>query len=117
MSELPNNHSVKERSSDLFPVVGVGASAGGLDPLRIWIVGCSTGEEPYSMAICLNEYLGDKIGNYKIQIFATDISERSLAKARSGIYSKRDIGGLSADLLNKYFVRIVDDRGKAHNSI
>jgi two-component system, chemotaxis family, CheB/CheR fusion protein len=76
------------------------------NPLRIWIAGCSTGEEPYSMAMSLSEYLGDKIGDYKIQIFATDISERSITKARSGIYSKRDMAGLSAERLQKYFTKV-----------
>ena len=76
------------------------------NPLRIWIAGCSTGEEPYSMAMCLNEYLGDKTADYKIQIFATDISERSVSKARSGIYSKRDMGGLSDDQVEKYFSKV-----------
>jgi two-component system CheB/CheR fusion protein len=75
------------------------------NPLRIWIAGCATGEEPYSMAICLYEYLGDRTGDSKIQIFASDISERAIAKARSGIYSKRDITGLSDDRLQKYFVK------------
>ncbi len=78
------------------------------DPLRIWIAGCSTGEEPYSMAMGLNEYLGEKLDGHKIQIFATDISEKSLIKARSGIYSKRDIGGLNMDRLDKYFIKLND---------
>ena len=77
-----------------------------VNPLRMWIVGCSTGEEPYSMAICLNEYLGEKVADYKIQIFATDISERSVSKARSGIYSKRDMGGLSAERVEKHFTKV-----------
>jgi two-component system CheB/CheR fusion protein len=76
------------------------------NPLRIWIAGCSTGEEPYTMAICLNEYLGEKAADYKIQIFATDISERSVSKARSGIYSKRDMTGLSAERVEKYFTKV-----------
>lgn len=76
------------------------------NPLRIWVAGCSTGEEPYSMAICLSEYLGDKVVDYKIQIFATDISEKSISKARIGIYSKKDMGGLSAHQVEKYFTKI-----------
>ena len=76
------------------------------NPLRIWIAGCSTGEEPYSIAICLSEYLGDKIVDYKVQIFATDISERSIAKARTGIYAKKEIGGLSALQVEKYFTKV-----------
>lgn len=73
---------------------------------RIWIAGCSTGEEPYSIAICLSEYLGDRIVDYKIQIFATDISERSIAKARAGIYAKKEMGGLSPQQVEKYFTRV-----------
>jgi two-component system CheB/CheR fusion protein len=74
--------------------------------LRIWIAGCSTGEEPYSMAICLCEYLGDRAADLKIQIFASDISEKSIAKARSGLYSRRDIEGLSAARLQQYFTKV-----------
>ncbi|HXO76306.1 MAG TPA: chemotaxis protein CheB, partial [Puia sp.] len=76
-----------------------------MNPLRIWIAGCSTGEEPYSMAICLHEYLESKVPDCKIQIFATDVSENSIAKARTGIYSKRDITGMDEIRLEKYFVK------------
>jgi two-component system, chemotaxis family, CheB/CheR fusion protein len=93
-------------SGSVFPTLLKDKDSGG--PLRIWIAGCSTGEEPYSMAICLSELLGDKIGDFKIQIFATDISERSLLKARSGIYAKRDILGLSTERLDTYFVKVND---------
>jgi two-component system CheB/CheR fusion protein len=74
-------------------------------PLRFWIAGCATGEEPYSIAISLHEYLGDRIGDRKIQIFASDVSDVSIAKARSGVYSKRDISGLSADRLHTFFAK------------
>jgi len=74
--------------------------------LRIWIAGCSTGEEPYSMAICLHEYLEDKATNIKIQLFASDISEIAIAKARTGIYPKREVVNLSASRLEKYFTKI-----------
>lgn len=76
------------------------------NPLRIWIAGCSTGEEPYSMAICLSEYLGERLINFKIQIFATDISEKSIAIARAGIYAEKDMDGLSAHQLEKYFTKV-----------
>ncbi|HTI92191.1 MAG TPA: chemotaxis protein CheB [Puia sp.] len=76
-----------------------------VNPLRIWIAGCSTGEEPYSMAICLHEYLEGMAPDCKIQIFATDVSENSIAKARMGVYSKRDVTGLDEARLEKYFVK------------
>ena len=74
--------------------------------LRIWIAGCSTGQETYSMAICLHEYLGDKIDDYKIQIFSTDVSEQAIDTARKGVYSKGEITGLSPQRLEKYFEKV-----------
>ena len=50
-------------------------------PVRIWVPGCATGEECYSLAICLLEFLGDRVADTPIQIFATDIDETALAKA------------------------------------
>lgn len=77
-----------------------------VNPLRFWIAGCSTGEEAYSMAICLYEYLGVNAANIKIQIFATDISERSVAKARSGMYTKREVSSLAPERAEKYFTKV-----------
>lgn len=78
----------------------------GSEPLRIWIAGCATGEEAYSMAICLQEQLGDKTAAMKIQIFATDISETAITKARSGLYRVTDLEGLSASRRDQFFTRI-----------
>ncbi len=76
------------------------------NPLRIWIAGCSTGQETYSMAICLHEYLGDGMDDHKMQIFATDVSEKAIATARKGVYSKNEITGLSPERLEKYFEKV-----------
>lgn len=81
----------------------------GTEPLRIWIAGCATGEEAYSVAICLQEYLGDKAAAMKIQIFATDVSETAIAKARTGIYRTTDIDGLSSSRLQQFFTKIDDN--------
>ncbi len=70
----------------VFPALLKGRKAN--DPIRIWIPACATGEEPCSIAICLFEYLKDKAISTPIQIFATDLSEMVIQKARSGIYSK-----------------------------
>ncbi|MEP7258419.1 MAG: chemotaxis protein CheB [Flavitalea sp.] len=75
------------------------------DQLRVWIAGCSTGEEAYSIAICLQEYLGDRAHTSRIQVFATDISEIAIAKARNGLYKKSEVGGLTENQLQKYFVK------------
>ncbi|MDQ2719917.1 MAG: ATP-binding protein [Bacteroidota bacterium] len=75
------------------------------NPLRIWIAGCSTGEEVYSIAICLHEYLSDKTSSVKIQIFATDISEKAIAKARTGLYLKKELEGVSDQRLQQFFIK------------
>jgi two-component system CheB/CheR fusion protein len=74
--------------------------------LRIWVAGCATGEEAYSIAICLQEYLGDKAAAMKIQLFATDISETAIAKARTGIYRQTDMTGLSPSRIQQFFTRL-----------
>jgi two-component system, chemotaxis family, CheB/CheR fusion protein len=76
------------------------------EPLRIWIPACSSGEEACSMAICLFEYLGEKAFTTPIQIFATDLSETAIEKARTGIYSKSSLQHVSAQRLQQYFVKV-----------
>lgn len=76
------------------------------EPIRIWVAGCSSGEEAYSIAICLHEYFGDAVQDRKIQIFATDVSEGIISKARSGIYQKKDMAGISDSRIRKFFTRI-----------
>lgn len=73
------------------------------NPFRIWVAGCSTGQEAYSMAMCLHEFFGDKIADVKIQVFATDLSEISVKKARLGLYSKKETEGVSEVRLARFF--------------
>ena len=84
----------------------------GNEPIRVWVAGCSTGQEAYSIAICLKEFLGYHSVpgiTRKVQIFATDISEVAVDKARSGIYSKNEIEGISPQRLEEFFVLINGD--------
>ncbi|MBA2329350.1 MAG: PAS domain-containing protein [Flavisolibacter sp.] len=76
------------------------------EPIRIWIAGCSTGEEAYSMAICLYETLSGKMPVNTVQIFATDLSEAVISKARSGLYQKRDMAGVSEERILQFFTKI-----------
>ncbi len=57
-------------------------------PIRIWVPGCSTGEEPYSHAMSLVEYLGDERTEVPIQIFGTDLSATAIQRARAGVYKR-----------------------------
>jgi len=75
------------------------------EALRIWVAGCATGEEAYSMAICLEEHLGDRAAVVKVQIFATDISETAIAKARTGLYNTTELIGVSPSRLQQFFTR------------
>ncbi|MEO6330745.1 MAG: CheR family methyltransferase, partial [Ginsengibacter sp.] len=70
---------------------------------RLWIAGCSTGQEAYSIAICICEYLSDHTSKIKVQIFATDISEKSIKTARTGCYTKKELEGVSEERLHKFF--------------
>ncbi|PLX67061.1 MAG: chemotaxis protein [Denitrovibrio sp.] len=70
--------------------------------IRIWSAGCSTGEEPYTLAIIIREML-DNIKNWKIEIIATDIDEIVLEKGRKAIYDDRSIKDVPDEYYNKYF--------------
>jgi two-component system CheB/CheR fusion protein len=74
-------------------------------PFRVWIAGCSTGQEAYSIAICLHEYLGTKFNTTKIQIFASDISEKAIKTARAGIYTEADVAALTSLQIENYFIK------------
>ncbi|HXD76243.1 MAG TPA: chemotaxis protein CheB [Puia sp.] len=75
------------------------------DPIRIWIAGCSTGEEAYSFVMSFQEYIARKGLNATMQVFATDISEIAIIKARSGVYAIKETNGLSTGQLNEFFTR------------
>ncbi len=70
--------------------------------IKIWSAGCSTGEEPYSLALMFNKYMPAASG-WDVSILATDISEISLSKAKTGIYGRRAIRDLDRDLWGKWF--------------
>lgn len=73
--------------------------------LRVWSAGCSTGEEVYSMAIAINEYLDAKKINCDVKLFATDIDTVALEYAGTGIYPTSIAGELEPELLEKYFTK------------
>ncbi|CAL66655.1 chemotaxis protein CheB [Christiangramia forsetii] len=96
----------KNLSSSVFPKILENKNTD--KTIRVWIAGCSTGEEVYSIAISLLEYLkSQKEGtqNYKIQIFGTDINEIAISKARRGIYKANEVEGISNEILETYFTK------------
>ncbi len=75
-------------------------------PIRVWVPGCSTGEEAYSIAIALLEYMGDVVGALPIQVFATDIDEVAIEKARAGVYPENIIQDVGPERLGRFFIRV-----------
>jgi two-component system, chemotaxis family, CheB/CheR fusion protein len=75
------------------------------EPFRIWVPGCSNGEEVYSLAMCLVEFLGDKVGRFPIQIFGTDVSESALENARAGLYPESIESDVSPERLRRFFTK------------
>jgi len=76
------------------------------NPFRVWVAGCSTGEEAYSIAIVFYEYLEKAKTRPTLQIFASDISEPSLQRARSAVYPESIAKDVSRDRLKRYFERL-----------
>ncbi|MCK7491403.1 MAG: protein-glutamate O-methyltransferase CheR [Comamonadaceae bacterium] len=74
-------------------------------PLRIWVPGCSTGEEAYSLAIIVRECIQKLKARFKVQIFATDIDSAAIEKARDGIYTESISVDVSPERLSAFFVR------------
>jgi len=91
----------------LTRVVLPSLAAGSGRPLQVWSAGCSSGEEPYTLAMVLTEYAGQRSG-YQFSILATDISTRVLDKARRGIYEMGTIAPIPAEAKRKYLLKSRD---------
>jgi two-component system CheB/CheR fusion protein len=87
----------------VFPALAAGRN--GSAPIRIWVPGCSSGEEVYSLAIALLEHLEDASVDAGIQFFGTDISENALEKPRSGLYPLSISEDVSPERLRRFFAR------------
>jgi two-component system, chemotaxis family, CheB/CheR fusion protein len=86
-------------------------------PIRIWVPGCSTGEEAYSIAISLLEVLSKQRLHIPFQIFATDVSEAAIARARAGIYLEHIAADVSAERLRRFFIKVGGGRYQISDSI
>jgi two-component system CheB/CheR fusion protein len=76
------------------------------DSVRAWCVGCATGQEAYSLAICLAEYFGDRLSKFDVKVYATDIDDEALTIARRGKYPAHLLRRLSEELRAKYFTSL-----------
>ena len=73
--------------------------------LRIWSAGCSTGEEPYTLAIIISEVLKNEVNGWDIKITANDLSTQVLQAARAGVYNEYSLRTTPKELVNKYFTK------------
>lgn len=88
---------------EVFPKIV--PESGRSEPVRVWVPGCSTGEEPYSLAIVLLEYM-EKAGiHVPVQVFATDIDMHAIEAARAGLYPESIAADITPPRLSRYFTR------------
>jgi len=93
----------------VFPKLNMNRRA---DPIRVWVPGCSTGEEVYSIVMLLLESIGANsnqtahANQTRIQMFGTDISETAVGRARAGIYSEAALRGVSPARLRRFFLKV-----------
>jgi chemotaxis methyl-accepting protein methylase len=89
--------------SEIIPILLKGKKPG--NQLRIWVAGCATGEEAYSLAMLCAEKINGVIDGIKVQIFATDIDEAAISRAREGVYNNSELADVSAERLGRFFLK------------
>ncbi|HEX7672249.1 MAG TPA: CheR family methyltransferase, partial [Polyangiaceae bacterium] len=89
--------------AQVFPKICEGRTADA--PIRVWVPGCSTGEEVYSLVICLLEFLEETQAELPIKIFGTDLSPAIIEKARAGTYPESLADEISPARLQRFFVK------------
>lgn len=122
---LSTNHSYFFRENEHFKYLTTNAlpeiekSNRLKDPseLRIWCAGCAAGEEPYTLAILLKEYFGNRLHDNKPVILATDISTSALSAAKSGIYPQEKLKSMPAKYLDKYFNKMGNGKYSVKSSL
>ena len=76
------------------------------ESIRVWVPGCATGEEVYSLAMALLEFLGERHADFPIQMFGTDVSEAVIARARAGFYDENGMTNVSPERRRRFFSRV-----------
>ncbi len=100
-----NPEAFEALKQKVFPKILAGPDR---DVIRAWVVGCSSGEEAYSVAIAFLEAADHCGAQRKLQVFATDLHDAALEKARAGFYPKGALQNLSSERLRRFFVEEVD---------
>ncbi len=85
--------------------------------VRIWSAGCSFGNEPYNLAMCIDKYFGERKGDWDLKILATDISTKALTAAKTGIYKASALEEMPPDWIVKYFKKVDNEHYQVIDSI
>ncbi len=123
LNKLTTNHTYFLRENEHFNYLAQEALPylervhGNDHTLRIWSAGCSSGQEPYTIAMALNEYFGTRRSIWKIQLLATDISVNVLTKACNGIYEPDSLNDVPQPWKTKYFQKLPNGNFQVTDSI
>ncbi|MEI6291282.1 MAG: CheR family methyltransferase, partial [Chloroflexota bacterium] len=99
----------------VIPHIFAGKASGAT--IRVWVPGCSSGEEAYSIAILMQEYAFSLKTNFKLQIFATDIDSHAIETARSGIFTANIAADITSERLSHFFDQLPDGNFRIHKQI
>ncbi len=91
----------EELQKQVIPQLFAGKAVGSI--IRVWVPGCSTGEEAYSIAMLLREHIEELKENFKVQVFATDIDREAIDQARAGVYPASIVADVPAERLAHFF--------------
>lgn len=110
-----NPKAFDKLQEEVIPTLLIGKRSN--DIIRIWVPGCSTGEEAYSIGILLQEHMETIRQNFKIQIFATDIDYRAIERARAGVYPASITADVSSERLERFFTMSPDGNYRINKNI
>ena len=100
----------------IIPQLFAGKPAGAV--IRVWVPGCSTGEEAYSLGILLQEHVEKLKQRFKVQVFATDIDSQAIVTARAGLYPASIAADVTPERLSRFFIQELDGSAyRVHKSI
>jgi len=98
-----SRHAFQQVAELVLPELVAYKGKQGQHSLSIWSTACARGEEPYSIAILLADFLGNRLPEFEISIYASDINRQALSEAREGIYSPKEVENLPPAILKSYF--------------
>lgn len=122
INKLTTNHTYFMREADHFKyfsdiVLPYLETKAKIKDLRIWSAGCSSGEEPYTLAMIIADYFGMEKSMWNTKILATDISEKVLEIAKKGVYSREAVNSMSKYWMMQYFNKIENDNYQISDEI